>query len=343
MDTKERSFVSADEVARLAGVSRSAVSRTFTNGASVSEATREKVLRAAETLGYHVNHLARGPSHERSGIVCLVVADMPTPHQARMVDVATRQLQAIGKIGMLINTTGEPDAVAAAMRKTVNYRAEAVIVLSGTPSPSLIATCLANGQRVILINRDDHLVGPTNIVVENEAAAREAYFLLKSAGCRRLGLVSSTAGTPSLTAREAGLLAAARDDGAEALPIRAGPTGYAAGAEAARRFFSQSDPPDGVFCVTDLLALGFMDTARHEFAIAVPEDLCIVGFDDIEQAGWTSYNLTTFRQPLEQIAAHIVTLLEADRPPADAPVTFQPLPVWRRSVRPRPRRRQPPA
>src|SRR6188472_3780707 len=85
-DTRVRSFVSAQEVAELAGVSRSAVSRTFTDGASVSEATRRKVRQAAEQLGYHVNHLARSLIQEQSGIVCLIVAEIATPYQARMLD-----------------------------------------------------------------------------------------------------------------------------------------------------------------------------------------------------------------------------------------------------------------
>lgn len=75
----DKVFVSADEVARKAGVSRSAVSRTFTPGASVSEKTRQKVMEAAEELGYHVNQLARGLMRNESGIVCLIVSDVATP------------------------------------------------------------------------------------------------------------------------------------------------------------------------------------------------------------------------------------------------------------------------
>ncbi len=85
----------------------------------------------------------------------------------------------------------------------------------------------------------------------------------------------------------------------------AGPTTYASGAEAARRLFARSRVPDGVFCVTDLLAVGFMDVARHEFDLRVPEDLCIVGFDDIEEADWQAYRLTTFSQPLDEMADHV--------------------------------------
>ena len=94
--------------------------------------------------------------------------------------------------------------------------------------------------------------------------------------------------------------------------------------------------PDAAFCVTDLLACGFMDAARFEFGLAVPADLCVVGFDDIEQAGWASYNLTTFRQPIDAIADHIMTLVaEGAGEAAGATTVFHAAPVWRRSVRPR--------
>jgi DNA-binding LacI/PurR family transcriptional regulator len=334
-ETRQRSFVSAQMVAERAGVSRSAVSRTFTDGASVSEATREKVLRAAEELGYHVNRLARGLIQEQSNIICLVVADIPTPFQSRMLDELTRHLQAIDRVAMVINSRGDTGDVAGALRQTLNYRADATVVLSGSPSSSLIETCLANGQRVILINRNDHLDGVENIVVNNEAATREAFFLLQRAGCSRLAVVSSEARTPSLLAREAVFAEAARSAGMTTSVTRAGPTSYASGVDAARQLFSRADAPDGVFCVTDLLALGVMDAARHEFGLRIPADLCVVGYDDIEPAGWQAYDLTTFRQPIDQIAAYIADLLQAPGRAPHPAKSFQPLPVWRRSVRPK--------
>lgn len=332
-----KSFASAQQVADLAGVSRSAVSRTFTDGASVSEATRRKVLAAAETLGYHVNHLARSLTHERSGIICLVAADLNTPYQAKILEALTRHLQQIDKVAMVINTSGEPASVEAALRQTLNYRADATIVLSGTPAASLIDTCVSNGQHVILINRDDERDGRERVLLDNAGAAREAFAMLARAGCRRIAVVSSRAGTPSLVSREEAFVRAAEAGGASVTVSRAGPTSYATGAEAARALLSRAERPDAAFCVTDLLACGFMDAARHEFDLVVPDDLCVVGFDDIEQAGWASYNLTTFRQPIERIATHIAELLANG--PATAvppePVRFQADPVWRRSVRPR--------
>lgn len=333
------SFVSAKMVAERAGVSRSAVSRTFTDGASVSEETRRKVLEAADALGYHVNHLAR-QLRERSNIVCLIVSDVTTPIRAGMLDILTRKLQAVGKITMVLNTEGDEESVGRVMKLTLHYRADATVVLSGTPSSSLVQTALANGQEVILINRDDRLSGSENVAVDNAIAAREALFLLRRAGCERIAVVTSSARTPSLVARERHFVEAGLQEGIAIAVVEAGPTTYQSGFDAARRLFARSNPPDGVFCVTDLLALGFMDAARHEFGLRIPQDLCVIGFDNIEQAGWESYQLTTFDQPLEKIASHVVGLLVGSEPSGRGggreAAVFEPAAIWRKSVRPLP-------
>ncbi|MTH61567.1 LacI family DNA-binding transcriptional regulator [Paracoccus litorisediminis] len=328
-----KASVSASRVAEVAGVSRSAVSRTFTDGASVSPETRAKVLAAAEKLGYHVNHLARGLIHHRSGIVCLIVAEMQTPFQASFVEAATRRLQDKGKVVMVLNTAGQPANVEAALRQTLNYRAEATVVVSGAPPLSLVETCIENGQRVILINRDDAIEGPQFLMIENEAAATEACFMLRRAGCTRLAVVSSTAGTPSIVARETAFVAAAKSAGIEVAVSRAGPTGYASGAESARQLLAGSNRPDGVFCVTDLLALGFLDATRIEFRLRIPEDICVIGFDDISAASWLGYDLTTFRQPIAEIADYIAEMLDEDEG-GPAKVRFPVHVVWRKTVRP---------
>ena len=137
-------YISAQQVADLAGVSRSAVSRTFTEGASVSAATRKKVTEAAEALGYHVNHLARGLLSDQSNIVCILGVDLSSPYQSKFIEALTRELQAVGKVTMLVNTTGDV-GVRRALMQTLQYRADATIVLSGQPDQSLIDACLANG------------------------------------------------------------------------------------------------------------------------------------------------------------------------------------------------------
>jgi DNA-binding LacI/PurR family transcriptional regulator len=88
--------------------------------------------------------------------------------------------------------------------------------------------------------------------------------------------------------------------------------------------------------LTDLLALGFMDAASHEFGISVPDDLCVIGFDDIEQAGWESYRLTTFTQPLKAMADQVLALLQDPDSAGSGRILFEPIPRWRKSVRPGP-------
>lgn len=332
---KRKDFVSAQEVAERAGVSRSAVSRTFTDGASVSADMRRRVLEAADALGYHVNHLARGLMRDESGIVCLIVSDMGTPYRSNLIRALTQHLQGAGKVAMLINTDRSDKSVDLALRQAIRYRADASIILSGMPDKSITDLCLRNGQRLVLINRDDEQEGPLRINLDDAEAARRVLTAFLRAGCRRLAFANSEAGTPSLMERERGFVSAAAVRGLTVVVERFGPTNYASGAVLAQRLLTRSERPDAVFCATDLLACGFMDAARHQFSISVPGELCIAGFDDIEQASWSSYGLTTFAQPIDRIAQEAVSWLagDNDRKAEQSLCRLDANLVWRNSIR----------
>lgn len=329
----QRDFVSAEEVAQRAGVSRSAVSRAFTPGASVSEATRQKVMQAAEELGYQVNHLARGLMRNESGIVCLIVSDVATPHRSALLRELTLQLQLAGKVAMLINTDRSDGSVNKALQQAIRYRADASVILSGLPDKSITQLCLRSGQRLVLINRDEDQSGPLHINLDDREAAARVVTAFVRAGCSRLAFANSEAGTPSLMAREEGFIAAARDHGLEVVVERHGWTGYEAGRVLAQRLLTRKERPDAVFCATDLLACGFMDAARHQFSLSIPQQLCVVGFDDIEQASWSSYRLTTFSQPVTAIAREAVTWLSENGVVQGKSLRLHSDLVWRDSVR----------
>lgn len=331
-----KAFVSAKQVAALAGVSRSAVSRAFTPGASISEDKRRRILSAAEELGYHVNHLARGLLGRASGIVCLVVAELDTPYQARLVRRLVEALQSNGRIAVVLAASGEATSLQAALKQALNYRADATVVLSGSPSQSIVRTCVESGQRLVLINRDDRIEGTYNIGMDNAAAARTALHAFKRAGCRHPAVVTSEAGTPSLLARERAFCEAAAEEGLAVAVWRQGPTGYASGFAGAGGLLAGRDRPDAVFCVTDLLACGFMDGARRSFALGIPQDLCVIGFDDIEQAGWAAYRLTTFRPSIEDLAARVVQVVSTpvEQVGRIGETIVSPAFVWRSTVRP---------
>ncbi len=325
-------FVSAKEVAERAGVSRSAVSRTFTPGASVSEETRRRVVEAAEALGYHVNHLARGLMRDESGIVCLIAAELDTPYRASLIRALTRQLQSASKIAMLVNTDRSDESVGQALRLAISYRADASIILSGMPDRSITDICLKSGQRLVLINRDEERDGALMINLNDREAAQRAFLALLRAGCRSFAFANSEALTPSLMAREEGFREAGRKHGVEVAVERFGPTTYQSGLVLAQRLLTRKTRPDAIFCANDLIACGVMDAARYQFKLDIPSQLCLVGFDDIEQAEWSSYNLTTFAQPVDEIAAEAVAWL-AHAPSQVRSRKLAAELVWRKSVR----------
>ena len=329
----EKIFVSAKDVAERAGVSRSAVSRTFTPGASVSEETRRRVIEAAEALGYHVNHLARGLMRNESGIVCLIAAELDTPYRANLIRALTHQLQGASKIAMLINSDRSDESVGQALRLAISYRADASIILSGMPDRSITDICLKSGQRLVLINRDEDRDGALMINLNDREAARRAFVALLRAGCRSFAFANSEALTPSLMAREEGFRTAGQEHGIEVMVERFGSTTYQSGTILAQRLLTREKRPDAIFCANDLLACGLMDAARHQFKLRIPSDLCVIGFDDIEQAAWSSYSLTTFAQPVEQIAVEAVEWLARTPSAEDRSRKLQAELVWRGSVR----------
>ncbi|WP_417694830.1 LacI family DNA-binding transcriptional regulator [Roseibium sp.] len=328
-----RQQVSAKDVAELAGVSRTAVSRAFTPGASVSAETRAKVYAAAEKLGYQVNNLARGLLTSRTGLVALIAAEIQTPYRSSLLAALSNKLQAAGKVGLLINTDRSDESVAQALRQAISYRTEAAIILSGMPDSSLAEMCLRNGMRLVFINRNEERPGTLRIRLDDAVAGRQAFASLTAAGCKRLAFASSRAGTPSLEDRGKGFRSMAESAGVQILEAASGMTSYRTGLDVGTQLLTAPERPDGIFCATDLIACGVIDAARERFKLRVPEDVSVVGFDDIDQAAWESYSLTTFRQPVEDISEAAVNYLS--EAPNDTPqtVTLASQMVWRGSIR----------
>ncbi|MBB3318059.1 DNA-binding LacI/PurR family transcriptional regulator [Rhizobium sp. BK176] len=164
---------------------------------------------------------------------------------------------------MLVNTDRADGSVDRTLRQAIRYRADASIILSGMPDKSIAELYLRNGQRLVLINRDDAQPGPLRINLDDYEDAGRVVTALVRAGCRKLEFAKSNAGTPSLIARERGFIAAARALGMEVSVERHGWTGCEAGRVLAQRILTRAERPDAVFCATDLLACGFMDATRQ--------------------------------------------------------------------------------
>lgn len=309
-------FVSAQQVAERAGVSRSAVSRAFTPGASIAEETRAKVIAAASELGYQVNDLARGLLTKRSRLVGLVATKPEVGFRAHLVAALAKAVIGRGGVPVLINTGESDHELAAAQRALFGYRAEATIILSGSPPASFIDLARRNGQSIVVIGRSEPEAD--HVRIDNADAARTAARLFAARGLTRLSIVGSQSGTPSIVERETAFMEEAARLGADIAVARGGDTDYAGGLSAARRLFADGSRPQAVFCVNDLIAFGVMDHARA-LGLRIPGDLAVIGFDDVPEASWSAFRLTTFRQDPDAIAARAMALLDRRRDNPDVP------------------------
>ncbi|MHC2302825.1 DNA-binding LacI/PurR family transcriptional regulator [Rhizobium mongolense] len=319
---KERMrFASADQVAQLAGVSRSAVSRTFTPGASVAPATRERVQKAAEELGYHVNDLARGVLANQSRLVGIVATRPEVGFRAHLAAALAKALIKRGSIPILINTGQTEDELLAAQKILIGHRAEATIILSGSPPASFVDIAHRNGQPLVVIGRTEP--DADHVSAGNAEASRNAAAAFFDKGYRRLAVAASQSATSSILEREDAFLAAAEEFGASVSVGRGIDSDYDSGIDAARQLFSRGERPDAVYCANDLIAFGLMDHVRKTLGLRIPEDVAVIGFDDVPGAAWLSYRLTTFRQDPVVMAQRAVDLVERRLASPDLPPAYE--------------------
>lgn len=327
-----RGFVTSGEVARLAGVSRSAVSRTFTAGASVSEKTRQRVHDAANALGYRVNRLAQSLIGDTSNLVGIVGANLAAPFMAAQLDALSRALLLRGLQTLLLNAAEGGD-IEQLISLMLEFRVRAVVVMSGRPPRRIVEECARNQVRVILVNTTADLHGADTVLIDDAAGGRLSADRLVAAGCRSCAVVNGRPNTYNHKLRAHSFMERIGESGRPVRIWEADASDYNAGLVAAGQMLAEGEI-DGVFCTTDLTALGVMDGLRSRLGKRVPEDVSVIGFDDIPQASWELYRLTTIRQPIHGIVSAVMTALERSGPDGDAPAIVPVELVERQTVKP---------
>ncbi len=324
-------WATAADVAARAGVSRSAVSRTFTPGASVSPATRERVLKAADELGYQVNRLARSVIQRQSTLVGVVVPGMNNEFVVQLLGPIMRNL-ARHSLAPLLMDVRDPEQMESTLRYLLQYRVAGVIFTSGSPPIELAREYLRLQVPVAMINRDANLESVDVVSSDNRHGGALAAHCLIAAGARRLAYVNLPSGTYSGVSRGAGFSEAAAMSGQPSISVellQGRLAGYEGGAAIAAQLLDRPAErrPEGVFCANDTLAFGFMDAARHTFGLRIPEDIAVVGFDDVPMAAAASFQLTSVRQDIEGLAAEAVDRLVERMSDPTRPARSQTLPV----------------
>lgn len=297
----------AHDVARLAGVSQSAVSRAFTPGASISPEARRKVTDAAKQLGYRPNLIARSLITQRSGTIGVAMSYMENQFYPAILEALSSGFGAAGYRVLLFtpDPDGNPDPI---LDEVLRYRVEAVILASARVTSHFAEECSQARVPVVLLNRKTDRDIVSSVTGQNRIGGRTVAAFLVAGDHRRFAYVAGLEDSSTNREREEGFNEGLLRAGVGA-PLRVvGHYDFDAAQRAARILFAGPDIPDGVFCANDHTAFAVLQTAQSEFGLVVGRDVSIIGFDDVPLAAWPAFGLTTYSQPIRLMAERVVAV-----------------------------------
>jgi DNA-binding LacI/PurR family transcriptional regulator len=297
--------ITAEDVAKRAGVSRSAVSRAFTEGAYIHADKRALVLQAASDLGYRPNALGAGLQGARSNLVAIFVGEIANDYDHEVTAALVAGLNSVGKWPIVISGSGA--AARDAVNKVLSYPLEAMILRSGSLDEDIVNTCGKLNIPVISSGRILKLAGVDNVYCRNTEAMQLGTRLLIDKGRRRFGFIGGPESYSSSAARRLGVVEALTRAGLALEAEAAGHYSVQSGYDAAMAL--RAVPIDALICANDAMAIGAL-TALKDQGRAVPRDISVIGFDNSAMAGWPAFALTTLDNPVDALVAAVLGLLQ---------------------------------
>ena len=315
--TESRRSPTAKDVARLAETSTSAVSRVFSESPGVGEDTRRRVLAAADRLNYRPNLIARMLIQGATDSVGVVLADISNHFLGTVLNSLTFGLQQAGMRPILFRAL-DPEAAEQILPHILQYQVRAIVLTRYVASRVAVNRCRSQGVPVIFLNLDTSSpTGAICIASDQVGAGRTVGLELLKRGYRRIAYIEGPPDNPNNRDRLIGLRAVLEEHGVGLMASVPGGWSYDNGYAAASRLLLRQIKPDAIFCYNDILACGALDAARTGIGLSVPDDVAIVGFDDVPMAGWSTYQLTTMTQPVPAVtqkAVETIRDLTAGRP-----------------------------
>ncbi|ADG75896.1 transcriptional regulator, LacI family [Cellulomonas flavigena DSM 20109] len=308
--------VTLRDVARAAGVSAATASRALSTPDLVSPERRELVRRVARELGYRPNRAARELITGRSGYLCLVVPDLGNPYFAAVAKAVQARARSAGH-AVVVADSEEDSLLEAELVAQLGAQADGVLLCSPRMSAADLAVVADDERPVLLVNREG--AGLPSVVVDNRDGVRQAVRHLHALGHRRVAYAGGPADSWSDARRRDGL--ADLDVEVEVVDLGAHAPVFAGGVGAAD--LAVASGATAVLTYNDVMALGVLDRARSR-GTRVPEDLSVVGFDDVPVATLVTPGLTTVAMPLARLGRTAVDLLLGAR---DATPAHTVLPV----------------
>lgn len=300
----------SNDVAKLAGVSQSTVSRAFKNDTSMAEETRLKVLNAAQKLSYVPNSFARGLTTQKSNIVAIVIGDLKNAFYTESLAAFSRELQRRGK-HLLLFSVSEGAETDDAVRQILEYQVDGIILTAANASMRSAQLCLNRGIPVVTFNRYVPGLQVNSVYCDNVEGGKLITQTLLNAGARSFVVVYGEKEATTNRDRLAGFYTALDQSGIPRDEVRLvlGGYTYAGAHKATLDSFANGQRYDAVLCLNDAMALGAIDALKHGIGLRIPEDVMVAGFDDIPEAARQPYNLTTVRQPMDDMVVEALDLL----------------------------------
>lgn len=301
--------ITSYDVARLAGVSQSAVSRVFTDGASASAKTSAKVKQAAKTLGYRPNRLARSLLTGRSYIVGLVVAYLDNYFYPDVLEKLSKSLQQQGYHLLIFMAAQTADNIDNVVEEILEYQVDAIVTASVALSSELADKCQSAGIPIVQFNRIQEQSHLSSVTTDNFQGGREVAHHLITQGYHSFGYIAGWEGASTQRDREAGFRSGLAEYGFDVSFRAVGNFRTEQAHEAALQLVNSKNRPRALFVANDAMALIIMDVLRHKAGLAVPDDIAVVGYDDTSPAAWPSYELTSYSQPADVMVDKAIELL----------------------------------
>lgn len=306
--TDENHKVTSLDVARLAGVSQSAVSRVFTPGASASKRTKDKVLKAAAELGYRPNVLARAMITGRSRIIGLVLAYLDNQFYPIALERLSNALQAQGYHILIFTASNSTESVAAVIQDLIAYQVDGIIAASVSVTSELADQVRKAGIPTVLFNRAQYGIRISSVTSANIAGGRRVARFLLEGGHERIAHISGWQGSSTGRDRQTGFLVEMSDAGRNPFSVMDGLYSREEAMACAEKMLAAPIIPDAIFVGNDHMAFGVIDVVRAH-GLVPGRDISIVGYDDVPLASWGSFHLTTIRQPVNRMVESTVNLM----------------------------------
>jgi DNA-binding LacI/PurR family transcriptional regulator len=310
--------VTAELLGKRLGLSQSTVSRAFSNAASIHPETRERIIREAHSLGYRPNILARSLITRRTNIIAVVMANLIDPFYPLVLDELAQCIQSNG-LQVLLFIIPPGKHVDDVLPSLLQYKVDAILITSATVSSRMAAVCAAQQVPVVLFNRYIPGLKVAAICCDNVAGGRAvADYLYDTVHVRPAYVGGERDATTNLD-RARGFTDRLQELGIALHAYEVGGAfSYAAGYTAADRLVRSPSRPDSIFFASDVMAIGGIDAIRAA-NLRVPQDISVIGFDDVPMASWPAYELTTVRQPIAQMVYETAKILGFDKPAIKKP------------------------